>query len=143
VVNKTVINQDMVSDLRNKIQQVDLISHNANLLAINATIEVIHANELLSAFEQVVTSNLLIQSCILAEILQYDSDFPALDYLEFGKEFGIKEFCITDHEGIVEYANMPEKTGEPLGNEDLLRILENPQLQIALPSTENPFTKKQ
>lgn len=137
------LDQEKISLLRDKILEVDLISHNANLLAINATIEVIHANELLSAFEQVVTSNLLIQSCILAEILQYASDFSTQNQVEFGEKFGIEEFYITDQDGLIEHTNMQELIGEPIPNMDLLKILENPQLQIALPSTENPVTKKQ
>ena len=129
--------------INNKIHKVSLISHDANLLAINATIEVMHASELLNAFEQVVTSNLLIQSCIIAELLKNDPDFLKGKESQFSEDYDIEEFYITDEQGIIRYSNRTEIIGVPLPESRFLRILKERDLKLSLASKENAITKRQ
>ncbi len=134
------ISSDVVND---KIHQISLISHNANLLAINATIEVIHASDLLNAFEQVVTNNLFIQACLMAELLREDPNLLKGKEVQFSQDYNIEEFNITDEQGIIIYSSRPEIRGNPLTEPRFLRILQEQDLKLSLPSKKNPITKRQ
>ncbi|GAB1475813.1 hypothetical protein MASR2M70_06450 [Bacillota bacterium] len=129
--------------IRDKIIEIDYISNNANLLAINATIEVMHASELLNAFEQVVSSNLLIQSCLMAELLNAVPDILFESEEQFSQTFGVEDFYITDGNGTVEFSNLAGSKGNPLPTPEFLKILDDPQLRLSLPSAENPVDKRQ
>jgi hypothetical protein len=134
---------EQLNQIMKRISVIDLISHHANLLAINATIEVLHASELLNAFEKVVGSNLLIQACILAELLKYDTEFPNYDEGKFAELYGIEEFYITDGVGVIQYSNFPEKKGQFINSTEFLKILDDPNLNMGLPSTQSAFSQKQ
>ena len=135
--------KDYWSHIYDKIKLVDRLSNQSNLLAINSTIEVIHASELLSGFEKVVESNLLIQARLFAEILIYDPDFLFQDGQRLAAECGIEEFFVTDEKGIVEHTNTPGKKGTSLDSKEFLGILNNPGLEIALKAVESSVHNSQ
>ena len=101
--------QDLISDILSRIGSVNDISNKTNLLAINATIETIHASDLLASFEKIVGSNLLIQAKLLAKILVHDPDFMYQDGAKFAAECGIEEFYVTDGRGAVLFTNITSK----------------------------------
>ena len=126
-----------------KIKSVQGIANKTNLLAINASIETIHASDLLASFEEIVTKNLIIQGKIIAQILEYDPDFFCQDGAKFAKECAIEEFFVTDGEGIIQFTNMPAWKNTTLNSAVLLKILKNPELEIALPATGNGLDSEQ
>lgn len=126
-----------INHVFDKIKYVQGIANKTNLLAINASIETIHASDLLASFEHIVTNNLYIQARIIAQILEYDPDFIYQDGTEFAKECGLEEFFITDDQGIVMFTNLPAWKNASLGSSDILRILQNPDLEICLPASGN------
>ena len=126
-----------------KIKSVQGIANKTNLLAINASIETIHASDLLASFEEIVTKNLIIQAKIIAQILEYDPDFLCQDGGKFAKECGLEEFFITDSEGIIQFTNAAAWKNASLTSAVMLRILSNPELEIALPATGNGLDSEQ
>ncbi|MBR0597563.1 hypothetical protein [Sinanaerobacter chloroacetimidivorans] len=128
---------DSINQVFEKIKSVQGIANKTNLLAINASIETIHASDLLASFEKIVANNLLIQARILAQILEYDPDFLFQDGVKFARETGIEEFYITDDQGIVKFTNMPAWNNAKLNSAEVLKILHDPQLEIELPATGN------
>lgn len=126
-----------------KIKSVQGIANKTNLLAINASIETIHASDLLASFEDIVGKNLIIQAKILSQILEYDPDFFYQDGGILAKECGMEEFYITDGEGVVQFTNMPSWKNSTLKSSEILRILKNPELEITLPAVSNGFDNEQ
>ena len=134
---------NIIQDVFKKIKSVQGIANKTNLLAINASIETIHASDLLASFEEIVSSNLFIQAKILAQILEYDPDFLCQDGVKLAKECGMEEFFITDGDGIVRFTNLPAWNNAHLSSSDILRILKDPELEIALPATGNGMESEQ
>jgi len=126
-----------------KIKSVQGIANKTNLLAINASIETIHASDLLASFEEIVTKNLIIQGKIIAQILEYDPDFLCQDGFKFAKECGMEEFFITDDQGIIQFTNVPAWKNAALNSSEMLRILKSPDLEIVLPATGNGLDSEQ
>jgi hypothetical protein len=126
-----------------KIKSVQGIANKTNLLAINASIETIHASDLLASFEEIVTKNLIVQAKILAQILEYDPDFLCQDGSKFARECGMEDFFITDAEGLIQFTNVPSWKNASLNSAEMLRILKNPELEIALPSTGTGLDSEQ
>ena len=123
-----------IHEVFDKIKAVEGISNRTNLLAINASIETIHASDLIASFENIVKNNLLIQARVIAKILEYDPDFLYQDGARLAKDCGIEELFITDAEGVVKFTNLPSWVNGTLGSAQMLRILKNPELEVALPS---------
>lgn len=123
-----------IHEVFDKIKAVEGISNRTNLLAINASIETIHASDLIASFENIVKNNLLIQARVIAKILEYDPDFLYQDATKLAKDCGIEELFITDTEGVVKFTNLPSWMNGTLGSAQMLRILKNPELEVALPS---------
>jgi hypothetical protein len=126
-----------------KIKSVHGIANKTNLLAINASIETIHASDLLASFEEIVTKNLIVQAKIIAQILEYDPDFLYQDGGKFAKECGMEEFFITDGSGIIQFTNAAAWKNASLTSAVMLRILNNPDLEVALPATGNGLDSEQ
>lgn len=126
-----------------KIKSVQGIANKTNLLAINASIETIHASDLLASFEEIVTKNLIIQAKILAQILEYDPDFLCQDGAKFSRECGMEEFFITDDQGVIQFTNVPAWKNAALNSSEMLKILKNQELEIALPATGNGLDSEQ
>lgn len=120
-----------------KIKLVQGIAHKTNLLSINASIETIHASDLLASFEDIVTKNLIIQAKIIAQILEHDPDFFFQDGVKLAKECGLEEFYITDDQGVIQFTNMPRRKNSALNSPEILRILNKPELEIVLPAISN------
>ena len=139
IQNVTLDYKQLIHEVFNKIKSVDGISNKTNLLAINASIEAIHASDLLASFEQIVTNNLLIQARIIAKIIEHDPDFFNRDGVQFAKDCDLEEFFVTDEQGIVQFTNLPVWQNTKLNSSEILRILKDPNLEIALPSTGNQF----
>ncbi|MCR5481716.1 MAG: hypothetical protein K6F52_02875 [Clostridia bacterium] len=135
-VGKTITNYStMLEDVFSKIKAVDSIANNTNLLAINASIETIHASDLLASFERIVVDHLRIQGRLIARMITYDPDFVAYqDANAMCKSCGIEELYITDEDGIVVFTNVPAWRHARLASPDILRILKQPELEIALPA---------
>lgn len=145
LVIQEIINDysNLINDVFDKIKSVQGIANKTNLLAINASIETIHASDLLASFENIVTKNLHIQARIIAELLVYDPDFMLQDGVVFAKECGIEEFYITDEQGIIRFTNQPAWNNEMLNSSDLLSILKDSELVIDLPSTGDGIDSEQ
>lgn len=126
-----------------KIKSVQGIANKTNLLAINASIETIHASDLLASFEEIVTKNLIMQAKILAQILEYDPDFMYQDGSNIAKECGMEEFFITDDQGVIQFTNVQAWKNAALNSSEILKILKNPELEIALPATGNGMDGEQ
>jgi Methyl-accepting chemotaxis protein len=126
-----------------KIKSVQGIANKTNLLAINASIETIHASDLLASFEEIVTKNLIIQAKIIAQILEYDPDFLYQDGGQFARDCGMEEFFITDGQGVIQFTNVAAWKNSTLNSSDMLRILTNPELEVALPAVGNGFDSEQ
>ncbi len=126
-----------------KIRSVQGIANKTNLLAINASIETIHASDLLASFEAIVTKNLMIQAKIIAQILEYDPDFLCQDGTKMASECGLEEFFITDDEGMIQLSNRQAWRNSALNSADMLKILKNPELEIVLPATGNDLDSAQ
>lgn len=120
-----------------KIRSVQDIANKTNLLAINASIETIHASDLLASFEEIVAKNLLIQAKILAQILEYDPDFLYQDGIKLARECGIEELFITDGQGVIEFTNVPAWKNTSLNSKAMLKILQDPELEVVLPAVGN------
>ncbi len=126
-----------------KIKSVQGVANKTNLLAINASIETIHASDLLASFEEIVTKNLIIQAKIIAQILEHDPDFLCQDGAGFSRECGMEEFFITDNQGIIQFTNVKSWKNTSLNSSEMLKILKNPDLEVALPATGNSFESEQ
>ena len=126
-----------------KIKSVQGIANKTNLLAINASIETIHASDLLASFEEIVSKNLIVQARIIAQILEFDPDFFCQDGSKFAKECGMEEFFITDAEGIIQFTNMPAWKNASLNSTEMLKILKNSDLEVFLPATGNGMDSEQ
>ncbi len=134
---------DLINQVFQKIKSVQGIANKTNLLAINASIETIHASDLLASFEEIVAKNLIIQAKILAQILEYDPDFLCQDGARLARECGMEEFFITDDEGIIQFTNMSAWKNASLSSSSVLKILKNSELEIALPATSNGLDEEQ
>lgn len=126
-----------------KIKSVQGVANKTNLLAINASIETIHASDLLASFEEIVTKNLIIQAKIIAQILELDPDFMSQDGAKLANECGMEEFFVTDDQGIIQFTSLPAWKNTALNSSEVLKILKNPELEIALPSTGNGLDSEQ
>ncbi len=135
--------ESLIEAVFQKIKSVQGIANKTNLLAINASIETIHASELLNSFESIVTKNLMIQAKILAQILEHDPDFFYQDGGKFARECSIEEFYITNAQGIVEFTNMTSWKNTQLKTGEILRILKNPELEIEMPAVSNNLGTEQ
>lgn len=124
----------LINEVFSKIRSVHDIANKTNLLAINASIETIHASDLLASFEQIVEDNLKIQGRLLADILTYDPDFLGGDGVAFAKVYGLEEVSITDEEGTIQFTNMPAWKNTRLNSGELLKILKNQDMEVSLPS---------
>lgn len=120
-----------------KIREVQAISNKTNLLAINASIETIHASDLLASFEHIVTLNLMTQAKIIGVMVESDSDFQKKDGVALANECGIDEFHVTDDQGIICLTNIPDAENTLVASEEILQILKDPSLEISLPATIN------
>ncbi|MBP6491870.1 MAG: hypothetical protein KA282_02750 [Clostridia bacterium] len=148
--DSTVVIRDIIEEYSSLIDQVFLkiksvqgIANKTNLLAINASIETIHASDLLASFEEIVTNNLIVQARIIAQILQYDPDFMCQDGSKFAKECGMEEFFITDELGVIQFTNMPAWKNNTLNSAEILKILKNSDLEVALPASGNGLDSEQ
>lgn len=133
----------LIKQVFHKIKSVQGIANKTNLLAINASIETIHASDLLASFEEIVEKNLIIQAKIISKILEYDPDFFYQDGGILARECGMEEFYVTDGEGIIQFASIPSWKNSALKSSEILRILKNPELEIALPAVGNGFDSEQ
>ncbi|HML38891.1 MAG TPA: hypothetical protein PKA19_15970 [Bacillota bacterium] len=133
----------LIDQVFEKIKSVQGIANKTNLLAINASIETIHASDLLASFEEIVSKNLIMQAKLIAQVLEYDPDFFYQDGAKFAKECGIEEFFITDDQGIIQFSNMTSWKSSSLNSADILRILKNPELEIVLPATSSGLDGEQ
>jgi hypothetical protein len=106
-------------------------------LAINASIETIHASDLLASFEHIVTLNLLTQAKIIGFMVELDPNFIQWDGVAIANECGIAEFHVTDDHGIICLTNIPESENTLVASKEVLRILNDPILEISLPATIN------
>ena len=120
-----------------KIKSVQGVANKTNLLAINASIETIHASDLLNSFEEIVTKNLLVQARIIAQILEHDPDFLFQDGSKLARECGMEEFYITDDQAVIQLTNVPGWKNTSLNSAEMLRILKNPELEVEMPATGN------
>jgi methyl-accepting chemotaxis protein len=143
VQNVTHAYQDLISDILGRIGSVNDIANKTNLLAINATIETIHASDLLASFQKIVGSNLLIQAKLLAEILTNDPDFMYQDGAKFAAECGIEEFYVTDGRGAVLFTNISNKKNALLNSAETMHILENKVTEVIFSSTSNSIGNEQ
>lgn len=144
VVKEVILEYDtLIEQVFQKIKSVQGIANKTNLLAINASIETIHASDLLASFEEIVKRNLLIQAKIISQILEYDPDFFYQDGAALARECGMEEFFITDGEGVVQFTSMPSWKNSALKSSEILKILKNPDLEIALPAVGNGFDSEQ
>lgn len=145
VVIQSIIEEyvSLIDQVYLKIKSVQGIANKTNLLAINASIETIHASDLLASFEEIVTRNLIITAKILAQILEYDPDFLCQDGAEFARECGIEELFITDDQGVIQFTNIPAWKNTTLNSSVMMNILKNPELEIALPATGNGLESEQ
>lgn len=144
VISDIILEYDLLLDqVFLKIKSVQGIANKTNLLAINASIETIHASDLLASFENIVTKNLIIQAKIIAQILEHDPDFMYQDGAKVAKECGIEEFFVTDGQGLVQFTNVPSWKNATLNSSAILSILKNPELEIALPAAENGLDSEQ
>lgn len=134
---------DLINQVFLKIKSVQGIANKTNLLAINASIETIHASDLLASFEEIVAKNLIVQAKILAQILEHDPDFLCQDGAKLARECGMEEFFITDDEGIIQFTNMPAWKNASLSSSNVLKILKNSELEVALPATGNGLDEEQ
>ena len=132
----------LINDILVKIKEVQGVSNKTNLLAINASIETIHASDLLASFEHIVTSNLYTQAKIIAVILESDPDFLLQDGENFASECSIEEVYITDDQGLVCFTNMSNCNNACLKSNEMLRILKNPELEISLTASGNGFNNQ-
>lgn len=143
VQNVTHTYQELISDILGRIGSVNDISNKTNLLAINATIETIHASDLLASFEKIVGSNLLIQAKLLSKILLHDPDFMYQDGVKFAAECGIEEFYVTDGRGAVIFTNITSKKNAVLNSAETSQILKSAVAEIIFSSTSNSIGNEQ
>lgn len=129
--------EDDVQGIFEKIRLVHGVANKTNLLAINASIETIHAMDLLQSFESIVGQNLLMQGRMLATIFRHDPDLLMESGAEFARKNGIEEIYVTDEEGIVRFTNVNGSLGASLKHSEVLPILSNPELEVVLPATSN------
>lgn len=122
-----------------KIKTVHGVANKTNLLAINASIETIHAMDLLESFEAIVAQNLLMQARILSVIISHDPDLLMENGIDFAKKDGIEEIFITDEEGIIRFTNISGSLNNSLKSNEVLHILNNSSLEVILPATDDQF----
>lgn len=133
----------LIEQVFSKIKLVQGVANKTNLLAINASIETIHASDLLASFEDIVTKNLLLQARIIAQILEYDPDFLCQDGVRLAKECGVEEFVVTDEMGIIQFTSVPSWKNTTINSSEMLKILKNPELEVALPATGGGLESEQ
>ena len=129
--------EDDLQGIFEKIRLVHGVANKTNLLAINASIETIHAMDLLQSFESIVGQNLLMQGRMLATIFRHDPDILMESGVEFGRKNGIEEIYVTDEEGIVRFTNVNGSLGASLKHSEVLPILSNPELEVVLAAKSN------
>lgn len=129
--------EEDVRGIFEKIRLVHGVANKTNLLAINASIETIHAMDLLQSFESIAGQNLLMQGRMLATIFRYDPDLLMENGVEFARKNGIEEIHVTDEEGIVRFTNVNGSLGVSLKHSEVLPILSNPELEVVLPAKSN------
>ena len=129
--------EDDLQGIFEKIRMVHGVANKTNLLAINASIETIHAMDLLQSFESIVGQNLLMQGRMLATIFRHDPDILMESGAEFARKNGIEEIYVTDEEGIVRFTNVNGSLGASLKHSEVLPILSNPELEVVLPAKSN------
>ena len=127
--------EEDVRGIFEKIRMVHGVANKTNLLAINASIETIHAMDLLQSFESIVGQNLLMQGRMLATVFRFDPDLLMENGIEFARKNGIEEIHVTDEEGIVRFTNANGSLGSSLKHSEVLPILSNPELEVVLPAT--------
>lgn len=128
---------ELTDSILGRISSVNDISNKTNLLAINATIEVIHASDLLASFEKIVEENLVIQAKLFAKILESDPDFLSWDGKTLAADCSIEEYYITDGDGAILQTNMPVQKGAILRTQALKHLLGDPGALTVLPTTAN------
>ena len=129
--------EEDVRGIFEKIRLVHGVANKTNLLAINASIETIHAMDLLQSFESIVGQNLLMQGRMLATIFRHDPDILMESGVDFARKNGIEEIYVTDEEGIVRFTNVNGSLGASLKHSEVLPILSNPELEVVLPAKSN------
>ena len=129
--------EDDLQGIFEKIRLVHGVANKTNLLAINASIETIHAMDLLQSFESIVGQNLLMQGRMLATIFRHDPDILMESGIEFARKNGIEEIYVTDEEGIVRFTNVNGSLGASLKHSEVLPILSNPELEVVLAAKSN------
>ena len=129
--------EDDLQGIFEKIRLVHGVANKTNLLAINASIETIHAMDLLQSFESIVGQNLLMQGRMLATIFRHDPDILMESGVEFARKNGIEEIYVTDEEGIVRFTNVNGSLGASLKHSEVLPILSNPELEVVLAAKSN------
>lgn len=129
----------LIGGVFEKIRSVQGVANKTNLLAINASIETIHASDLLASFEQIVSDNLLIQARMIATILKYDPDFLHQEEKEFARDCGMEGIDITDETGTVIFSATGSKNGS-LKSVEVMKILKNQDLEVVLPATGDSFS---
>ena len=139
----THLYQELISVIVSKIAAVNDISNKTNLLAINATIEVIHASDLLASFEKIVEDNLLLQAKVLAKILENDPDFIRQDGAKFAEESGIEEFYVADGSGTIQFTNQKSQKNAVVRSPEILNLINSPGLSLVFPSTANVVSNEE
>ncbi len=124
----------MTAEMTTKLKSVDAIANKTNLLAINASIETIHASMLLGSFEEILAQNMLIQAKLTAKILEFDRSFNNETCIEFAKSTGIEEISITNGDGIVVFSNDINRIDVKLATPAMLELLNKPEQDVVLPS---------
>lgn len=124
----------MTTEIVVKLKSVDSIANKTNLLAINASIETIHASSLLGSFEEIVAQNMLIQAKLTAKVLEFSGSFKNDDCIGFAQSCGIEEIFVTNKEGIITHTNMSGWKDMKLTSSDIYKILGDPNKDIVLPA---------
>ncbi len=133
---RTIIEEDsgLTLEIVEKLKSVDGIANKINLLAINASIETIHASGLLSGFERIIAQNMLIQARLIARLLEFRQDMTNEELTELIRQCGVEELHLTDQEGYVTHSNVPGWIGIKLADSDVYRILEGSTEAVVLPA---------
>jgi|GEM_PF-1036954 len=134
---RQIIEEDsgLTAEIVEKLRSVDGIANKINLLAINASIETIHASGLLSGFERVIAQNMLIQARLIAWLLESRESTSNDDVMEIARRCGIEELHLTDQEGYVTHSNVPGWVNIKLAASDVYKILEGSAEMVVLPAT--------
>ena len=124
----------MTSEMTTKLKSVEAIANKTNLLAINASIETIHASMLLGSFDEILAQNMLIQAKLTAKILEFNKSFNNETCIEFTKSTGIEEIYITNGDGNVVFSNDANRINVKLASPAMLELLNKPERDVVLPS---------